>query len=377
MDTSLEHTRDSERETSKDGFEATLTKGPVAKHLYDMWWPMFIGLVVSFGYFVVDIYFISKLGTEEVAAMGFIGPMYHLMDELSYGLGVGIAAVVAQAIGSGDQEKVHQTSVASLLLAVVVSIFLMILMFGTIEPAYRMRNASDEVMLHVRDYVYVLYSAIPLFVVPAFGFNILRASGDTKSASIIIGVAGVINICLDPLLIFGLGPFPRLEIQGAAIATVIGQSVAFVLTLWLLSYRKMITWTLPSKRRVQKLLSEVLHVGLPSAGTNMIFPVVGFAITYVLGHISKEAVAGQSIAMQIDILALMPMIALWVVLGPFAGQNWAAKKYDRIRIAIRLALVAMTVYAILMALLLAALSGVIRAHGLHPAWFHCIDHSFI
>ncbi|GAH17157.1 unnamed protein product, partial [marine sediment metagenome] len=166
--------------------------------------------------------------------------------------------------------------------------------------------------------------------------NAIRATGDTITPSAIMVVAIVINLTLDPMLIFGIKPFPRLELAGAALATVIARAVTLVVSLLVLTCReKMLTFKVPKPKDVFNSWKQILYVGLPAAGTNMIIPVSIGIITRLVSSYGSESVAGFGVASRIEHFALTLVMALSTVLIPFVGQNFGAGKHARIQMGVK------------------------------------------
>jgi Na+-driven multidrug efflux pump len=173
-------------------------------------------------------------------------------------------------------------------------------------------------------------------VVPMVGNNAIRATGDTKTPGIIMLVAGIVNGIMDPLLIFGPGPFPRLELAGAAIATVIARAITLTVAIWVLGYRdKMLTAKIASIRAVYDSWKSILYIALPTAGTRVIVPFSIGVITRLLASYGPEAVAGFGVAMRIEFLAMTVIFALATVVGPFVGQNLGAGRLDRVHVGLK------------------------------------------
>jgi putative MATE family efflux protein len=170
------------------------------------------------------------------------------------------------------------------------------------------------------------------------GNNAIRATGDTKTASMIMLVAVAVNLILDPLLIFGIGPFPELGIAGAAIATVTARFSTLAVSLWVLALReRMLTFRPPQMQEVVDSWKEILFIGLPTAATNMINPLAIGIITSLVATYGAAAVAGFGAATRIDMFAMTVIMAMSSVLGPFVGQNWGAGLRDRVDLAIKYA----------------------------------------
>jgi Na+-driven multidrug efflux pump len=193
-------------------------------------------------------------------------------------------------------------------------------------------GATPDVLPLVRQYMTIWYTGVFFVMIPMVGNNAIRATGDTKTPSAIMLVAVVVNITMDPLLIFGLGPFPRLELAGAALATVLARASTFLAAIWVLYYRdKMVTLIRPRLHDVLVSWRQILYIGLPTAGSNMILPIGIGVITRLLATHSTAAVAAFGVATRIEMVALMVIMALAGVLGPFVGQNWGANRFDRVK----------------------------------------------
>jgi putative MATE family efflux protein len=297
---------------------------------------MIVGIVGMVAFNLVDTFFVGRLGTRELAAMGFTFPVVFVVAGLALGLGMGASAVISRAIGQGDQRRVRRLTTDSLFLSVILVGILVVIGLVTIDPLFRILGATPDILLLIRSYMIIWYPGMVFVVVPMVGNNAIRATGDTKTPSIIMLVAVGVNLLMDPLLIFGIGPFPRLELAGAAIATVIARAAVFTVALFVLwSREKMITVKIPSLRTLWLSWRQVLYIGVPSSLTNIIVPVGMGVITRLVASHGPEAVAGFGVATRIERFALTVIMALSSVLAPFVGQNWGAKETDRVRQGIR------------------------------------------
>jgi putative MATE family efflux protein len=195
-----------------------------------------------------------------------------------------------------------------------------------------MMGATPDVLALIRQYMTVWYVGMVFVTVPMVGNNAIRATGDTKIPGLIMIAAAGINICLDPLLIFGLAGFPRLELVGAALATVIARAMAMVLSLSILHFReKMIEFALPRIRNLWDSWKKVLYVGMPSAATNIMVPLSMGVIVRLVARFGTEAVAAVGAGVRVQAFAMIVTIALGASLIPFIGQNWGAGEFERVR----------------------------------------------
>jgi putative MATE family efflux protein len=314
----------------------SLTEGPVIKVLIIKTIPMIIGMLAMISFALVDAYFVGRLGTRELAALGFTFPIVFFINGISLGLGTGASALISRAIGMKDTEKVKRLSSDTLMLTlIIVAIFIVIGIFS-FDFLFRAMGVEDDVLPLVKAYMYYWYPGMIFVVIPMVGNSITRATGDTKTPSLIMIMAVVLNAIFDPIFIFGWGPIPRMELEGAAIAAVASRFVTLIVSLWILYYRdKMLTFHFPNLKEVWASWKSIMYIGLPSAGTNVIVPLAAGILTGLISTFGHEAVAAFGVASRIDAVALSAMMGLGSVLGPFIGQNLGAGNIDRLKAGIR------------------------------------------
>ncbi|MCK4653412.1 MAG: MATE family efflux transporter [Candidatus Cloacimonetes bacterium] len=292
---------------------------------------MIFAMMSMVAFNLVDTFYVGKLGTNELAALSFTFPVILVVVSIALGLGMGTSAVISRAIGEGDHYKVQRLTTDGLLLALLVVLCFVIIGFLTIEPLFKILGATPIILPLIKKYMSIWYAGMPFVVVPMVGNNAIRATGDTKTPSAIMMVAVTVNFIMDPLLIFGIGPFPKLGIAGAAISTVIARFITFSVALWVLAIRdKMISFILPKFNRILQSWKSILFIGVPIAGARIITPLSIGVITSIIAGYGPKAVAGFGVASRIEFFALAVIRALSSVFGPFVGQNIGAKKYNRV-----------------------------------------------
>lgn len=315
---------------------ARLVEGKVSKHLLRMTVPMIWGLIAVIGFNVADTYFVGQLGTDELAAISFTFPVVLVVISISVGFGSGAASVVARALGAGERTRARQLATAALLLALVVGILLALFGLAISDPLFRLLGAEEDLLPLIHDYMDLWFIAIPFFLVPMSGNGCLRGSGDTRLPSMIMIFAAILNIILDPILIYGLLGMPRMEMEGAALATLISRAGAMVASISVLHFReRMIAWRLPDLQTLLGCWKSVAHVGIPAAGTQMIKPVGLAVVTALVAGFGSISVAGFGVATRLEAFFFVPLFALSSVIGPVAGQNGGAERYDRVEDAMR------------------------------------------
>lgn len=297
---------------------------------------MIMGIFAIVAFNLADTYFVSKLGTNELAAMGFIFPVVMLLAGIALGLGVGASSVISRAIGEGDDRRVRRLTTDSLILALLIVILFAVAGLATMNPLFRLLGATPEILPLIRQYMTIWYVGMVFVVVPMVGNNAIRAAGDTKTPGLIMLTAAVVNVILDPLLIFGLAGLPRLGIAGAALATVFARATTLCISLSVLHFRyRMLDFSLPRLRAVWDSWKKILYVGMPAAGTNTMVPISTGVITRLAAEFGPAAVAATGVGMKVERFALLVVMALSTILVPFIGQNWGAGKLGRVNLTQR------------------------------------------
>lgn len=339
---------------------ARLIEGPIQKTLILLTIPMIFGGLSMVIFNLTDTFFVGQLGTVQLAALSFTFPVILFVNSLAHGVAIGASAVISRAFGKGDHKKVKRLTTDSLILSLLFVGFVVGVGPFTIEPLFHLLGASSEVMPYIVQYMTIWYLSVIFMVFPMIANNAIRASGDTKIPGIIVVFAAIINIILDPILIFGLGPVPRLEIVGAAIATTIARAIMSIMSLMILHYKEdMLAFELPSSKSVVDNWVQVLYIGLPAAGTKLVLPIATGVITSMVAIYGSSAVAGFGVATRVEYFAIVVITALGSVIGPFIGQNWGASRFDRIKSGIKFSFELSLIWGLIVFAILAFLGGAI------------------
>jgi len=337
-----------------------MLNGDIGKTILRLAIPMIFGILSLVTFNLADTYFIGRLGKEQLAAISFTFPVVLIINSISLGLGMGTSSVVSRAAGENDFERVRHVGTDSIILGFIFAIITAFLGIRFIEEIFTILGAEKKMLNYISEYMSIWFLGVPFVVIPMVGNNIIRALGDTKIPSLIMMTSAAINIILDPLLIFGIGPFPFMGIRGAAIATVFGRMTSFSVALYVLIKRdKIITFKNTSIKRTINNWRQVLYVGIPNSMIKMTQPLSAGIITRFLSTFSIAAVAGYGVGTRLEFFALSFVNALSSVMIPFSGQNYGAKNYDRIIKGIKFAAKAMIIYSIGAYVVLFLLSDVI------------------
>ena len=301
---------------------------PVNKMLLRMAAPISLGMLSTFLFQIVDTYFVGKLGSDELAALAFSSSAYLLFLSVFMGLSVGVSAVIAKTIGSGHRDNARGLTMVSLGFVLVLSVALGFGARALIGPMFTGLGADATILPLIQTYMGILYLSFPFLMLGIIGSGAARAIGVTKETEIIFGIAGVINLVFDYLLIFGIGPFPELGLAGAAWAT--AMSFAFIFVGVMMILRRHGLMGLGSIPGAITGLREILRFSIPTISMQILVPATGMLVTFLLSGYGSEAVAAFGVASRIEALALIGIFAVSMSITPFVAQNFGAGEHDRI-----------------------------------------------
>jgi putative MATE family efflux protein len=307
-----------------------LTRGSLLKNLWALAIPMIVANVLQNAFSIVDMIFVGRLGPTAVAAVAVSGLVMMVAWTLLIGVAISTVATVARFFGARDVERANEAAVQALILGSVISVLL--LLFGVFldEPVLRALGASAEMMEPATAYFRIVFIGSFTLVLMYLSGAILRGAGDAKTPMIILMVATAFNISLDPLLIFGPWFFPRLEVRGAAYATVVGQGIAMVLGLWILArgYSR-IHVHLPQFRLRPQLMKRMVLIAIPGTFQGGLRSLAYLGLMKIVAFYGTFAVAAFGIGLRINLLVMMVGWAIGGAASTLVGQNLGAQRPDR------------------------------------------------
>ena len=308
-----------------------LTTGPVASHLRRQGTPFALGLVAIFSFEAADLFFIARLGDVPLAAISFTMPVIWLIYGIGIGFEAGAASCVSRAVGRKDHHLARRLTTDTMMLGALVALLLCLVGLATMNPVFSLLGATPEVMPLIREYMGTWYWVAPLDMALWISLASIRARGNTLLESKVITLAALLNLVLDPILIFGLLGMPAMGIQGAALATVLSNGIMLLFAVTYLHFRlKVYANPLAPLKIILDSWRHMLHIGIPAMITNAIIPVSSGIVVALIATYGVEAVAGFGIAMRIEPIFLIPFYALSAVSSPFFGQNFGSGKFDRL-----------------------------------------------
>ena len=319
-----------------------------------------LGLVSVLLINLIDTFYISLIGVEELVAISFTFPVTFTIMSFSFGIGIGASAVISRAIGEGNYNKVKRLTTDSLSLVSLIILVISGLSFYFIDFIFYSIGATDESLLLIKEYMVPWLAGVIFVVIPIVGNNAIRATGDTKTPSIIMVIMALTNAVLDPILIFGLGPFPELGIRGAAISTVISYFIIMIVGFWVLGVReKMLTKNLLKFNEIIKSWKALLQIGIPSTFTQLLFPISNLILTRIASELGDATVAAYGVGSRIESISMIGLIALSSIMIPFVGQNFGAKNFERIKNAYHFSIRFAIIWGVSSWIILALLSTII------------------
>lgn len=329
---------------------------PVGRLLVSFSLPALVGMVVNATYNIVDTGFVGRLGHEAIAGLTVVWPLQLIMIALSVGVGVGANSLIARRLGARDPEQANHAGAQALLLAVVSGLLMMAIVLGFTDPILRLLGAQQDILPFSRAYITTIVWFAPLVFLPMTCNNLIRAEGNPLLSMVIMGASALINIGLDPLFIFGIGPFPTLGVQGAAIATVIARAVAVALYLGYFAssssgYRFRFRQFIPAPR----VWGRIYAVGLPSMAIQLSGSVVAGVANNIVGGFGSLALAGFGVMFRLFAFGFMPCLGINQGVLPLVGFNYGARKMGRVREVVQKGALSATVVTTLFTILFTAI----------------------
>ncbi|MBT8039737.1 MAG: MATE family efflux transporter [Xanthomonadales bacterium] len=330
--------------------------------------PFALGLVAIFSFDAADMFFISRLGEAPLAAVAFALPLIWLTYGIGIGLEAGAASCVSRAVGRGEAERSRRLTTDTLMLAAAIGFALTLAGITTIDAVFSLLGATSELLPLAHDYMGIWYWVVPLDMVLWTTLASIRARGNTALEAKVITAAAVLNLVLDPILIFGWLGAPELGIKGAALATVLSNAVMLLFTLFYLNAKlRVFTSLLAPPEIILASWRHVMHIGLPAMVSNAIIPISSAIVVAMVAAFGIDAVAGFGVAMRIEPIFLIPFYALSAVASPFFGQNSGADRFDRLiearRVITRFCLVFGLALAVTLVLVAKPLTGLYSSHA--------------
>lgn len=309
--------------------------------LFKMSLPIIISFLVQSVYNLVDSIFVARLSEKALTAVSLCFPVQNIMVAFAVGTGIGTTALLSRYLGMDDKKRVGAIATHGLILvAASMAAFMLFGIFFTDFYA-KSQSTDPEIIQYTKDYLYVILLFCGGVFFQIFFEKTLQSTGNTVYTMITQGTGAILNIILDPIMIFGLFGFPKLGVTGAALATVIGQTGGSLVGVYFHSKKNRdVNFIFKNLSFHMDNIKQIFSIGLPSVLISGIGSVVLFFINNMLYTFGASAVAAYGIMYKLQSFSFMPMFGISNALLAIVSYNYGAKNKERIREAIKIAFVA-------------------------------------
>lgn len=330
-----------------------LTEGSIPRHLVRMTIPMIWGILALISFQLVDAYYISRLGTLQLASISYTFPITYGIFSIFIGFGVATSSVISRMIGERRTEDMKRVATHSLLIVLITSLIIATIGIILIEPIFNAIGVSADELPLIKSFMIPYLIGTFFISMPIVGNATLRASGDATTPAIIMTLAAIINAAINPVLIFGLLGFPRMELMGAAIGTIIANIIAVIACLTLMRKRNEIDFAyLIDLSQFKDSVKRILMVALPVGITGLLPSILGSFINHILSQSGSAAVAAYGAAGRMEAFLMVILMALSIGMGPIIGQNWGARNIERVKETVKYAISFSVIWSVTTALLI-------------------------
>lgn len=313
--------------------EAFMKERPVLPLLASMALPMMISMLVNSLYNIVDSYFVAQISEDAMTALSLVFPLQNLINAVAIGFGVGISAVIALHLGAGNPEKAGAAATHGAVLSGLHGIVLAVGCIAVIPSFLGMFTQSEQVLAYGLEYARIVFSFAPIITFCLAYEKIFQAIGSMNTTMLCLMCGCVLNILLDPLLIFGYGPFPALGIAGAAIATAIGQTANLALYLVIFCLRRPASvWFAPSQLRPDREVDCQLYaIGIPAALNMALSSLLVSALNAILAVYGELYILVLGSYYKLQTFLYLPANGVIQGMRPLIGYNYGAREHRRVR----------------------------------------------
>ncbi|BCA92097.1 MULTISPECIES: MATE family efflux transporter [Halomonas] len=334
---------------------AVMQQRELAITLWRQTWPMAIGVLALLGFQLVDSAFIARLGTAPLAAQSFTFPLSFLIIGIQVGMGIAIAALISRALGAGEQARAKRLSSLVLIAGGAVIAVLAVALWLLQVPLFQLLGADETALTYIRAYWGPQLFSAWLGALLYFMYSVFRAHGDTRMPGKMMVFSSLINLALDPLLIFGVGGWEGWGLPGAAWATAVAFFVGLLLTGAKLRRCQWATMDDIGQEAVRSW-RPFAGIAAPAMVSQLMPPLAAMLAIAAVAGLGDTQVAAWGLASRLETLSLMVILAMTMSLPPWLGRCYGAGDWGQIQQLMRLALKVAVIWQLSLGVLLALAS---------------------
>lgn len=346
-----------------------LGKEAIFPLIIKMSWPSIIAMVAMSLYNFIDTFWLAKLSSQALAALTICFPIQMIFAAIGIGTGVGAGSYSARMFGAGKIIKARQTAGNIFTLSLFFGLIMIVSVLFFHDNILSYFGANAEILPLCRDYLVIIVFSAPFLFFSMMSNNLLRAEGRPLLSMSVVLISSIFSAVLDPLLIFGIGPFPKLGIKGAALAAVLAQFAACIFSVYFMllkssKYELKWQYLVPD----MPIIKSIYSTGFPSIVINLVVSVVLVIYNHTLSHFGSLAIAALGICFRVNGLVTMVLFGIGFGLMPIVGYSEGAKLYKRLKESVFVALkVAMVIAAVSSIFLEIYAESIVRLFSDDPA----------
>ena len=328
----------------------------LSRRIWQQTWPMTLGVLSLLGFNLVDSVFVARLGTEPLAAQSFTFPLVFLTIGIQVGMGIAIAALISRAIGAGQEERAGRLGVLVLTGGGAVMAALALLLWAVQDPAFALLGASDRLREVIRPFWTVQLCASWVGAMAYFGYSLFRAHGNTRFPGTMMMVTSLVNLVLDPILIFGLGPVPALGLEGAAWASLAAFSSGGLITALALRGRGWLERD-DVLREVRESAGPFAAIAGPAMISQLMPPLAAMLATGLVARLGESAVAAWGLTSRLESFSIVLVLGMTMALPPWLGRCYGGGRWQEVERVMATAARMVVFWQLGLGLVLAALAA--------------------
>ncbi|MFG6366761.1 MAG: MATE family efflux transporter [Schaedlerella sp.] len=338
---------------SQDEKYRMMTENPIPGLIGRLAVPTIISMLVTSFYNMADTFFVGRIGTSATAAVGVAFPVMAVIQALGFFCGHGSGNSISRKLGAQENDAAGELAATGFFVGMILGLLVLVLGLLFLTPLSRILGSTDTILPYTREYLGIILVGAPWMTAQFVLNNQIRFQGNAFYAMIGVGTGAVLNIILDPILIFGF----RMGISGAALATVFSQLISFFLLLAGVHFSGCIPIRLKNVRFHRERLREIAGGGLPSLFRQGLGSVATMTLNIAANPYGDAAIAAMSVVSRISMFAISALIGFGQGFQPVCGFNYGAKKYGRVREAFWFCVKVSTIFLFALSILGFLLSG--------------------